>query len=148
MFIWDFTANPVMDALIDWSYGQMIGFLSNFFAEMGNMGVELFDLPWVQAIVLFFSQLAWALFGVGLVVAGFECGIEYASGRGDIQQTALSATELEKHVAAVQRKTGLRAEAPVAKAMAVMESLVETIISTAFFRFSRNHARVWALPSS
>ena len=91
MFIWDFTANPVMDALIDWSYGQMISFLSNFFAEMGNMGVELFDLPWVQAIVLFFSQLAWALFGVGLVVAGFECGIEYASGRGDIQQTALSA---------------------------------------------------------
>ena len=91
MFIWDFTANPVMDALIDWSYGQMIGFLSNFFAEMGNMGVELFDLPWVQAIVLFFSQLAWALFGVGLVVAVFECGIEYASGRGDIQQTALSA---------------------------------------------------------
>ena len=91
MFIWDFTANPVMDALIDWSYGQMIGFLGNFFAEMGNMGVELFDLPWVQAIVLFFSQLAWALFGVGLVVAGFECGIEYASGRGDIQQTALSA---------------------------------------------------------
>lgn len=55
------------------------------------MGVELFDLPWVQAIVLFFSQLAWALFGVGLVVAVFECGIEYASGRGDIQQTALSA---------------------------------------------------------
>ena len=47
MFIWDFTANPVMDALIDWSYGQMIGFLGNFFAEMGNMGVELFDLPWV-----------------------------------------------------------------------------------------------------
>ena len=91
MFIWDFTANPVMDALIDWLYGQMIGFLGNFFAEMGNMGVELFDLPWVQAIVLFFSQLAWALFGVGLVVAGFECGIEYASGRGDIQQTALSA---------------------------------------------------------
>ena len=91
MFIWDFTANPVMDALIDWSYEQMIGFLGNFFAEMGNMGVELFDLPWVQAIVLFFSQLAWALFGVGLVVAGFECGIEYASGRGDIQQTALSA---------------------------------------------------------
>lgn len=91
MFIWDFTANPVMDALIDWSYGQMIGFLGNFFSEMGNMGVELFDLPWVQAIVLFFSQLAWALFGVGLVVAGFQCGIEYAAGHGDIQQTALSA---------------------------------------------------------
>lgn len=91
MFIWDFTANPIMDALIDWIYRQMIGFLGNFFAEMGGMGVELFDMPWVQAVVLFFSQLAWALFGVSLVVSGFECGIEYASGRGNIQQTALNA---------------------------------------------------------
>ena len=91
MFIWEFAANPIMDALIDWSYGQMIGFLGNFFAEMGGMGVELFEMPWVQAIILFFSQLAWALFGVSLVVSGFECGIEYASGRGNIQQTALNA---------------------------------------------------------
>ena len=91
MFIWDFTANPIMDALIDWSYGQMIGFLGNFFAEMGGMGVELFEMPWVQAIILFFSQLAWALFGVSLVVSVFECGIEYASGRGNIQQAALNA---------------------------------------------------------
>lgn len=91
MFIWDFNTNPIMDALIDWLYGQIIGFLGNFFAEMGNMGVELFEMPWVQAIVLFFSQLAWALFGVSLVVSGFECGIEYASGRGNIQQTALNA---------------------------------------------------------
>ena len=91
MFIWEFAANPIMDALIDWSYGQMIGFLGNFFAEMGGMGVEMFEMPWVQAIILFFSQLAWALFGVSLVVSGFECGIEYASGRGNIQQTALNA---------------------------------------------------------
>ena len=91
MFIWEFAANPIMDALIDWSYGQMIGFLGNFFSEMGGMGVELFEMPWVQAIILFFSQLAWALFGVSLVVSGFECGIEYASGRGNIQQTALNA---------------------------------------------------------
>lgn len=91
MFIWEFAANPIMDALIDWSYGQMIGFLGNFFAEMGGMGVELFEMPWVQAIILFFSQLAWALFGVSLVVSGFECGIEYASGRGNIQQAALNA---------------------------------------------------------
>jgi len=55
------------------------------------MGVELFELDWVQAIVLFFSQLAWALFGVSLVVSAFECGIEYSSGRGNIQHTALNA---------------------------------------------------------
>ena len=78
-----------MDDLIDWFYGQLVGFLGNFFAQMGNMGVELFDLEWVQAVILFFSRLAWALFAVSLVVRAFECGIEYASGRANLQQTAL-----------------------------------------------------------
>ena len=89
MFIWDFVASTVMDNLIDWIYGQLVGFLGNFFAEMGNMGVELFELEWVQAVVLFFSRLAWALFAVSLVVRAFECGIEYASGRANMKQTAL-----------------------------------------------------------
>ena len=80
-----------MDNLIDWFYGQVVGFLGNFFSVMGNMGVELFELDWVQAIVLFFSQLGWALFGVSLVVSGFEFGIEYSTGRGNLQQTALNA---------------------------------------------------------
>ena len=90
MFIWDFAAGTVLDALLDWVYSQIVGFLGNFFAVMGNMGVELFDLDWVQAIILFFSRLAWALFAVSLVVSAFECGIEYASGRANIQQTALN----------------------------------------------------------
>ena len=89
MFIWDFVASTVMDDLIDWFYGQLVGFLGNFFAQMGNMGVELFDLEWVQAVILFFSKLASALFAVSLVVRAFECGIEYASGRANLQQTAL-----------------------------------------------------------
>lgn len=80
-----------MDNLIDWFYGQVVGFLGNFFSVMGNMGVELFELDWVQAIVLFFSRLGWALFGVSLVVSGFEFGIEYSTGRGNLQQTALNA---------------------------------------------------------
>ena len=75
---------------MDWVYSQIVGFLGNFFAVMGNMGVELFDLDWVQSIILFFSRLAWALFAVSLVVSAFECGIEYASGRANIQQTALN----------------------------------------------------------
>jgi len=60
VFIFDFVASTIMDNLVDWFYSQVIGFLGNFFAETGNMGVELFDLDWVQAIVLFFSQLGWA----------------------------------------------------------------------------------------
>ena len=91
MFIWDFVADKVLGQIVDWFYGQVVGFLGNFFTEMGNMGVELFEMPWVQSIVLFFSYLAWALYGTGLVVACFECGIEYSSGRGNIRETALNA---------------------------------------------------------
>ena len=92
MFIWDFLLGDVMDQVIDWIYGQLVGFLGNFFAEMGNMGVELFDMTWVQSIVLFFSYLGWALYGVGLVVSAAECGIEYQTGRGgSIKETALGA---------------------------------------------------------
>ena len=80
-----------MDNLIEWFYGQMVGFLGNFFSVMGNMGVELFELDWVKAIVLLFSQLGWALFGVSIVVSGFEFGIEYSTGRGNLRQTALNA---------------------------------------------------------
>lgn len=91
MFIWDFVAGTVLNEILDWIYGQIIGFLGNFFSQMGNMGAELFELSWVQSIVLFFSYLAWALYGTGLVVACFECGIEYSSGRGNIRETALNA---------------------------------------------------------
>ena len=75
---------------MDWIYGQIVGFLGNFFALMGNMGVELFELDWVNAIVLFFSRLGWALFAVSVVVCAFECGIEYSAGRGNLQQCALN----------------------------------------------------------
>ncbi len=91
MFIWDFVADKILGQIVDWFYGQVVGFLGNFFAEMGNMGVELFEMSWVQSIVLFFSYLAWTLYGTGLVVACFECGIEYSSGRGNIRETALNA---------------------------------------------------------
>ena len=75
---------------MDWIHGQIVGFLGNFFALMGNMGVELFELDWVNAIVLFFSRLGWALFAVSVVVCAFECGIEYSAGRGNLQQCALN----------------------------------------------------------
>lgn len=91
MFIWDFVADTVLGQIVDWIYGQIIGFLGNFFAAMGNMGADLFEMNWVQSIVLFFVYLAWALYGTGLVVSAFECGIEYQSGRGNIKDTAMNA---------------------------------------------------------
>lgn len=58
----------MLGQIVDWFYGQIVGFLGNFFSEMGNMGAELFAMSWVQSVVLFFSYLGWALFATGLVV--------------------------------------------------------------------------------
>ena len=91
LFIWDFVVDTVFEDIIEWFYGQLIGFLSSFFGMMGNMGAEIFDLVWVQGIVHFFVYLAWALYVTGLVVAVFECAIEYQTGRGSVKDTALNA---------------------------------------------------------
>ena len=48
MFIWDFVADTILEQIMDWVYKQIIGFLANFFAEMGNMGAEMFEMSWVQ----------------------------------------------------------------------------------------------------
>lgn len=90
MFIFDFVADIVLDQIVDWLYGKLVGFLSEFFAMMNNMGVELFELPWVSAITTFFGYLGWSLFVVGIVVGAFECAIEYQSGRGSVKDTAMN----------------------------------------------------------
>ena len=89
MFIWDFVANTVLGQILDWIYSQMIGFLGNFFAAMGNMGADLFDMTWVKSIVLFFTYLGWALYGTGLVVSVFERGILDTSPAGLVLNAAL-----------------------------------------------------------
>ena len=91
IFIWNFVASTVLDNILDWLFAQLVGFLGDFFAQMGNMGVEVFELPWVQGVVEFFSRLGWALYATSLVVCAFECGIEYSSGRGNVRQAAMGA---------------------------------------------------------
>lgn len=56
MFIWDFILGTVMDQIIEWLYGQVVGFLADFFAQMGNMGVELFEMSWSPSSCFF---LVW-----------------------------------------------------------------------------------------
>lgn len=83
-------AETVLGEITDWIYSQIVGFLGNFFGEMGSMGAELFQMSWVQSIVLFFSYLAWALYATGLVVSCFECGIENTTGRGNVREVFLN----------------------------------------------------------
>ena len=90
MFIFDFVAETILDQIIDWMYGKVVGFLNDFFVMMNNMGIELFAIPWVNAVTTFFSYFGWALFGIGLVVGAFECAIEYQGGRGSIRDTAMN----------------------------------------------------------
>lgn len=90
MFIWDFAVENVIGQIFDWIYQQMIGFLGEFFALMGNMGADLFEMSWVQSIITFFSQLALALYVVGLVVAVFEFAIEAQNGRGNMKDVAIN----------------------------------------------------------
>ena len=54
-------ADTVLGQIIDWLYGQIVGFLGDFFMQMGSMGAELFEMSWVQSVVLLFYYLAWAL---------------------------------------------------------------------------------------
>jgi len=91
LFIWDFLLGDVMNQIIDWFYGHLVGFLGDFFAQMGNMGVELFEMDWVKSIVLLFSYLAWTLYVTGLVVSCFETGIDYQNGKGSVKESLLNA---------------------------------------------------------
>jgi hypothetical protein len=86
----EFATSKLWEDTLDWIYGQVMKFLSDFFTQMNNMGAELFDLPWVKAIVQLFSQFGWALFVAGLAVAVFDTAIEYQSGRANIKDTALN----------------------------------------------------------
>lgn len=90
MFIWNFLAETVLGQIFDWLYAQLVAALSGFFSIMNLMGAELFDMPWTQAIVLFFSKFAWALYIAGLIVAVFEYAIESQQGRGNLQGLALN----------------------------------------------------------
>lgn len=80
----------MFDYITDWMYQQIIKVLGEFFAVMNKMGVDLFGLPWVKQIVRLFSNLGWALFVVGIIVALFEFAIESQNGRGDPKTLALN----------------------------------------------------------
>ena len=91
MFIWDFVANPIMDALMDWFYSQIVGFLGAFFAQMGNMGAELFELEWVQAVVLYSLSVALqGTFAQGITGAGSGIGDLGAAILENMESTSLT----------------------------------------------------------
>ena len=55
--------------------------------QMGSMGAELFEMSGTVCCASFLLSGMGTLCE-GIVVAAFECGIEYQNGRGSIRDTA------------------------------------------------------------
>lgn len=83
-------SKAIFDALLRWLYEHIYGAVAEFFTRMGDMGAEIFSLPWVDAIVRLFTLLGWALFAAGVVVAVFDLAVEYQCGRASLKTTALN----------------------------------------------------------
>lgn len=79
--LWEMISSSIWGIFLKWIYEAIFGAIADFFTLMGNMGTDLFDLPWVQACVKLFSMFGWALFVAGLIVAIFDIAIEYQSMR-------------------------------------------------------------------
>ena len=82
----------VFDWFMDWLYGKVLEFVQEFFTYISGMGVEIFDLAWIQALLEFFRLFGWAMYVIALVVAVFDVAIAWQSGQGGgIKDAALGA---------------------------------------------------------
>ena len=82
--------NAIWDNMVKWLMTTFYDAIADVFTQMGSMGAEIFELDWVSSAVRLFFLFGWVLFGVGVVVAGFDLAIEYQTGRATIKSTALS----------------------------------------------------------
>lgn len=90
MFEIDFSPDQILNMALDWLYQQIVNGLSQFFGYMNESGYNLFAQPWVMKIVQLFSNIGWALYVTGIVVAVFEFAIESQNGRADPKGMALN----------------------------------------------------------
>ncbi len=81
----------VFNWFYDWIYGKIMEFVQTMFTYISGMGVEIFDLSWIQAIIEFFRLFGWAMYVIALVVAVFDVAIAWQNGQGDIKDAALGA---------------------------------------------------------
>lgn len=72
--------NSVWNALVQWLYEAFYTAIGDLFADINNLGVEIFDLSWVQAVVNLFTMLGWSLFVVGARLSGKRAGTRTISG--------------------------------------------------------------------
>ena len=88
MFGLDLAVDGVLDQFCDWIYGKLISFFGDFFSMINMMGAELFELQWIQAILLFFQYFAWALYVIGIVVGCLTLRWKCSAARADSRISA------------------------------------------------------------
>ncbi len=76
--------------MMGWIYETIYTAVGELFADINNLGIEIFDLSWVQAVIRLFTLLGWTLFIVGVVVAIFEVALECQTGRASIKGVFLN----------------------------------------------------------
>lgn len=89
-FIGGSIVNTIWNELMKWLYQTVYDTVTDLFTQISGMGVEIFDLSWVEGAVRLFFLFGWALFGTGVVVAAFDLAIEYQNGRATMKSTAMN----------------------------------------------------------
>ncbi len=80
----------ILNRIIQWIFTIIYDGIAQFFIMISGLGVEIFSLDWVNAVVKLFSLFGWTLFVVGLAVSAFDLAIEYQNGRASIHGTAIN----------------------------------------------------------
>ena len=78
-------SQTILDSMLQWYCETIYNAVADFFAQMGNMGAELFELSWVSATVQLFTLFGWSLFVAGMVVAVFDVAVESRNNSVDIK---------------------------------------------------------------
>ena len=87
---WHNISSSIWGKFMEWCYTSVFEGLSDFFSMMTGIGADLFDLPWVEAALKFFSLFGWGLFVSGMVIEIFDIAIEYQTmGRLNIKRQVL-----------------------------------------------------------
>ena len=86
----DQVSSAIWDTMLRWFYTAIYDAIAQFFTQMGNLGVEMYDLEWIKAALHLFYLFGWALFVTGMVVAIFDIAIESQSGRVNIKNAVIN----------------------------------------------------------
>lgn len=82
--------DSILNRIIQWLFTVIYDGIADFFTMISGLGVKIFELEWVNAMVKLFSLFGWSLFVAGLVVSAMDLAIEYQNGRASIHGTALN----------------------------------------------------------